>query len=448
MTRLSFLLIVCAVVVPSLCRQGSDDPDNDKKTRLATFDAAWEVIRDKHYDAKLKGIDWNAVRTELRAEAEKAPSDEAMREIIREMLARLGESHFALLAPEAAEDVASTDHEGRLGVLGLEVRLIDHQLMVVAVESKGPADRAGIRPGWIITSIDQKPIKLPKPGQPKADQQSKKVMQWLAASRPLLGVPGTTVVLELKDHRNETIRCELMREKEAGASMRLGFLPPLISKLDYRRVTTEGNRAIGIIRFNVWTVSIMPEFDRALDQLRDCHGIIIDLRGNPGGIGGLVMGIGGHFTPEPVLMGTLKVRGNEMQFNTNPRKSSEDGRVLVPYQGPLAVLLDETSASTSEFFAGGMQESKRARIFGQRSAGMALASQFAKLPNGDTMQYAMADFVLASGARVESHGVKPDEEITHTRAALLGGNDLQLLGAMNWINRQAITPNKKPLRRM
>ena len=113
---------------------------------------------------------------------------------------------------------------------------------------------------------------------------------------------------------------------------------------------------------------------------QDLDGVIIDLRGNPGGLGAMVMGMAGHFVSEPgQSLGEMKLRGTELRFVANPRAEFQR------FHGPVTVLVDELSASTSEVFASGMKHAASARVLGTTSAGMALPSIIESLPNGDRM---------------------------------------------------------------
>jgi carboxyl-terminal processing protease len=156
---------------------------------------------------------------------------------------------------------------------------------------------------------------------------------------------------------------------------------------------------------------------------------VVDLRGNPGGIGGLAMGVAGWFTSQSGLrLGTMYLRAGSIKFAVFPRAE--------PFRGPLAVLVDGCSASTSEIFAGGLQDLKRARIFGTHTAGAALPSMFERLPNGDGFQYAIANYISEGGRRLEGIGVTPDEEVRLTRRQLLAGQDPVLEAAVSWIHKQ------------
>jgi carboxyl-terminal processing protease len=184
----------------------------------------------------------------------------------------------------------------------------------------------------------------------------------------------------------------------------------------------------GYIRFNEFLdpASIMPQFEAALKSFRKAPGVMIDLRGNPGGIGIMAMGIAGFFIDKDgQRLGEMKTRDTTLKFVIFPRPET--------YAGPLAILVDEGSASTSEILAGGLQDLKRARIFGVRTAGAALPSDIVRLPNGDGFQYAQASYTSESGTVLEGAGVKPDVVVEQTREALLAGRDLVVEAADEWI---------------
>jgi carboxyl-terminal processing protease len=164
---------------------------------------------------------------------------------------------------------------------------------------------------------------------------------------------------------------------------------------------------------------------------------VLDLRGNPGGLAAMLMGISGHFLTERTVLGTMKTRETQLRFTANPRQVSAAGERVTPFGGPVAILVDSLTGSASECFAGGMQSIGRARVFGQSSMGQALPAVFDRLPNGDTLIHAYGDFVTADGTRLEGRGVVPDEEVPLTRQDLLAGRDATLERALHWIDRVA-----------
>jgi len=150
----------------------------------------------------------------------------------------------------------------------------------------------------------------------------------------------------------------------------------------------------------------------------------------------MMMGIAGHFIPDAIPLGVMKTRDNELKFTVNPRRVSAAGERVKPYDGPVAILVDGLSGSASECFTGGMQSLNRVRVFGQRTMGAALPSQFDRLPNGDVFIHATGDFVTADGTRLEGRGVLPDQEVPLARAALLAGRDGALEAALAWIDAE------------
>ena len=178
-------------------------------------------------------------------------------------------------------------------------------------------------------------------------------------------------------------------------------------------------------------------FQKAVDKFRSADGVIIDLRGNPGGLAAMIMGVSGHFVGERRPLGTMKTRTNELRFVVNPRTVDGNGQAVPVYAGPVAIVVDSMSGSASECFAGGMQSIGRVRVFGQTTMGQALPALFDKLPNGDVLIHAYGDFVTADGTRLEGRGVIPDEIVPLRREDLLAGRDRSLEAALAWIDSAA-----------
>src|SRR5262245_41364223 len=105
---------------------------------LAAFDEAWQTIHDTHFDPSFNGVDWDALKTELRPRAERARTDAELREVLDDMLGRLGQSHFAVIPSSALPEQAAGAHD-QSGGLGFDVRLREGRLLVVALEAGGAA---------------------------------------------------------------------------------------------------------------------------------------------------------------------------------------------------------------------------------------------------------------------------------------------------------------------
>lgn len=401
---------------------------------LQTFDAAWSIINTTYYDVTFRGVDWNAVRDEFRPRAERARSASELRATIEQMMDRLGESHFAVL-PQVA-DSAELDGVDRSGAPGFDVRPDEDALLVTRVAAGTPA-AAHVRAGDRILAIGgiaaaSLGARLPANLEPRM----RGLEIWRAAMMRLRGPIGSRVDLSIAAPSGETRAVTIQRVDEPGQSVLLGNLPPFKLDVDASSVETPAGGPAGVVRFNVWMAGADAPVAAAIDRFRTARGIVIDLRGNPGGLAGMIMGISGHFFAGPTELGRMTTRTNELKFVANPRKSTPDGRAVEPYAGPVAILVDGLTGSASECFAGGMQSVGRARVFGETSMGQALPASFTRLPNGDTLLHAIADFVTADGTRLEGRGVVPDEIVKMDRKALAEGRDPVLAAALAWIDRQ------------
>ena len=218
-----------------------------------------------------------------------------------------------------------------------------------------------------------------------------------------------------------------------GLVSQFGNLPPLAGLVKADRIATAGG-CVGVIAFNIWLPALVGDLEKAVDQVRTCQGVIIDLRGNPGGLGAMVMGFGGYFVDTIQSLGTMKTRQVALNFVINPRQSRSDGTSAKPFEGPLAIIVDPMTASTSEIFAAGMQRIGRARVFGERSAGAALPALMERLPSGDVFVHAVADFTDPEGRRIEGSGAVPDEIVPLKVQDLAAGRDAPIEAAVRWIS--------------
>jgi len=400
-----------------------------------TFDAAWTIIRDTHFDKTMNGLDWDAVRAELRPRAAAAKSESELRAIIRDMLGRLGLSHFALI-PSTAEAPGGGPRSGGADAdAGFDVRLIGGDLVVTRVSH----DAASlVRPGWRILKIESAATAdLLKALPEGANERLLNVEAWRIAQTRLRGSAGSRVKVTFEKGDGTPVELALERHPEQGEAVTVGHLPTMHVRVEKEKKTTAGGHTVGVIGFNVWMATVDAQFQQAMDQFRGADGIVIDLRGNPGGLAAMLMGISGQFVTERKTLGVMKLRDSELKFAANPRILSATGERVQPYAGPLAILVDAMSGSASECFTGGMQSIGRARVFGQVSMGQALPALFDRLPNGDVLIHAYGDFVTATGTRLEGRGVIPDEIVPLRREDLLTGKDRTLDAALAWIDRTA-----------
>lgn len=404
---------------------------------LDTFDAVWRIVRDTHFDKTYNGVDWEAARTQFRPKAAAAKTTSDLRVVIREMLGLLGQSHFAIV-PATADSTIKPGGDGSAHA-GFDLRLVGTDVLVTEIEPGTGAAAAGVQTGWRLTAVAGKTVdEILKPVQEIEDERVRGLEAWRALQSYLRGGVGSVVEVTFEDGSGALVSRSVTRTQEPGQAVTVGSLPTMYVRVTNQARQTPKGRPVGVVGFNVWMTAVDAPFQRAIDQHRGSAGIVLDLRGNPGGLAAMMMGIAGHFVGDPTPLGVMKTRDNELRFTVNPRRVSAEGKPVSTFEGPVAILVDGLSGSASECFTGGMQSLKRVRVFGQRSMGAALPSQFDRLPNGDVFIHATGDFVAADGTRLEGRGVIPDEDVPLTRKDLLDGRDRVLDAALAWIDTEPV----------
>ena len=404
---------------------------------VAAFDEAWQTIHDTHFDTSFNGVDWDALREELRPRAEKAQTREEVREVIGEMLGRLGQSHFAVFPGESLPDGGGPGAENHSAGLGFDVRLREGKLLVTKIEPKSAAEEAGVHTGWIVRRVGSFDVedawkKMAEAGDALGERRAAFHL-WNATRAQVMGTQGTHEKVAFVDGDDHERELDLERRPRAVTVHEVGpTLPKFYLEFEQSLHERDGKR-IGLIRFSNWFLPVMRPLDEAVDAMRGLDGIVIDLRGNTGGAAAMTMGVAGHFFAESTRLGVMTTRDTTLNILAIPRLTNPSGQSVEPYAGPLALLVDETTGSASEVFAGGLQSVGRARVFGETTAGAVLPAMTTRLSNGDALLHAMGDFETASGTRLEGSGVVPDEPVPVRRADLLVGRDTQLEAALAWI---------------
>ena len=409
-----------AILLPLSLSLHAQFPPAERQRDLDSFEKIWTTIRDTHWEKNPGGLDWQAIHEEFGPRVAASKDRDEARAAMREMLSRLHQTHFAILAA-TVYDAVQGEAQGP-GSPGIDLRVLEGHAVVASVDPGSPAERAGVRPGWTVRAangadLDQTIRRL------SADPAISELALTRALLARLSGPVGGTIPLAFLNGSNAAVMLQLDLATARGTPASFGNLP-----LQHVWFESKKFGATGYIRFNMFldVVRTMDAFGKAIADCKECDGLIVDLRGNPGGLGAMAMGMAGYLVDRPGLrLGTMLMRDAPLNFVINPRQPG--------FGGPVAILMDAESASTSEIFAGGLQDLKRARVFGTRSAAAALPSIIEQLPNGDGFQYAVANYISEGGQPLEGAGVHPDVEVKLTREALLGGHDPVVDAALEWI---------------
>lgn len=422
--------------------------------RLETFEIVWRTVKEQNFDQTFGGLNWDAVRAEFAPRVERARTDRELHLLLQQMINRVGQSHFVIIPPEAIPELPADDEDGadegddgaggedgddeakplRTGLalteqlshgVGLDFRLLGGAAVITRVEPEASAARAGLRPGFVLRSVGGKSVRRILAEFRRAAVYQPYLTHQLTdeiVATYLNGLAGTTVRVTYLDERDRLRAATLTRERLKGEmSQPVVSLPPQFVEFESRRL----RRDIGYIRFNLFAGTVLEKFCAALRSMRDAPGVVVDLRGNRGGLLGMIYGMGGLIVHAPTSFGTLTTRTGRLGLRAYPQSQ--------PYEGQVVVIVDNETVSAGEVFAAGLQDAGRAVVIGEMSAGQTLPSRTKQLPTGAILQYAFADFKTPYGRRLEGAGVVPNVEVRLDRRSLLRGIDPQLEAAIETI---------------
>jgi carboxyl-terminal processing protease len=379
----------------------------DAAARERAFDFVWNTI-DRHYhDPHFNGVDWKAIGARYKPLARAAPDDDAFWDVLDRMAGELHDAHTRVESPQRVE---LRKHEETI-TLGFTFAKVDGRLAVTSVGGDSDAWWAGVRPGMTLVRIGTEP----------AQQAYDRLM---AQTR----FESTERARHLRVLRriisgDEGSKMEFAFEREDGTL--------IAATLTRRRVSTRASEShrilpsgFGYLRLTQWTLGVTPRALDGIEALSKTPGIIIDLRGNPGGAVQAVNWMLERFFDQPTELGRTTTRTGasiSLLFGAVEiikLKTAVPGRKDA-YKGPVVILVNAQSASGSELFAGTMQAAGRAKVVGEPSCGCLLGFLgYARIPGGAELAYSEVGFVMANGKRIEGEGVLPDVPVPATLADL------------------------------
>jgi carboxyl-terminal processing protease len=384
----------------------------DAAARERAFEFVWDTIDERYHDPGFNGVDWRAVGERYRPLAMAAKDDDAFWDVLDRMTGELHDSHTRVESPKKVE-LRKRDQSISLGFSFLPV---EGKLAVAFVNRESDAWWAGVRPGMTLARIDGEPAQAVYDrllAEERFDSTDR-ARHLRAVRRIIFGEAGTRVAFTFE-------RADGTRFDVSLARRRVEYHPA-----STHRVLPSG---FGYLRMSSWTLGVAMRALERIDELSKTPGLIIDLRGNPGGSVHAVNEMLEKFftrrtevgrtttrTGKPVslLFGTVEIIRLHREVSGSPDA----------YTGPVVILVDALSASGSELFAGTMQATGRAKVAGQPSCGCLLGYLgYAHIPGGAELAYSEVGFVTSNGKRIEGEGVVPDVTIPVTLHDLQLGRD-------------------------
>ncbi len=446
----SLVLNAVGGVAHVLAAEQPAQPTLSEADALASFDQVWEQVRRQYFDFERIESDWEQAREQLRPRAAQATDVVALREVLHELLDQIGESHFGILPIEAFEQMAALEEgadeaveiapEAPRASTGLAVRWVEGSIRVSEVGARSPASEAGIEPGWTLLVVDEFAIdpaveRIAAIADEGDRRRARTRLEYALQYRLTYPRPEHEMDLVFLDAAGDERRPALSGRPLEHGAVQIGYLPPMTFEFSLRRLDIPAG-CVSVLSFSTWVPALIDEFQGRRDEIFGCDALVLDLRGNPGGVLATMVTLANDLFEETALLGTLLRSDARLEFRAFPRRVAMDGTRLSPFTGPVAVLIDSMSGSTSEMFAAGMQAQGRARLFGERSAGMALPSRMLPLASGDYLMYAFADYQDSLGRRIEGAGVQPDQPVPLDAENITDVPSPVLQAGLDWITDQ------------
>ena len=333
------------------------------------------------------------------------------------MLASLEDPHTMLLEPDLAErfEEKSTGHY--VGI-GAELTRDPMGAKIKRVFKNSPAQAIGLKPNDIVTRVDGKSV------------VGKDLFE---VSESIRGESGSTVRLSV--FRENTSQPLTFRVRRRAVDIQDVYGTVL------QAGAPSVNVPIGYLEVRSFSETIMSQFDEELASLesRGIKGLIIDMRGNPGGLLSAAVDMSARFIDGKEIT-RMKMRNGEPEVFVSP-SGWADGRTY-----PLVVLVDENSASAAEIFTGAIKIYHRGTIVGKRTYGKGSVQRMLSMADGSQIKLTIARYYLPNGESIQrretpegefiSGGIEPDVEVEKDRLAVNGdpATDNQLRKAISIVS--------------
>jgi len=317
-----------------------------------------------------------------RSYVEKVKDEKLIDGALSGMLSNL-DPHSTYMNKEMYQQM-QVDTTGQFGGLGIEISAAEGGIRIVAPIEDTPAWRAGIKAGDIIIKIDS---------------QLTRDMSLPEAVKLMRGKPGTPIVLVIfRTGEHGPLEFKIVRAVIKVKSVKGDFVAPAYA---YLRITQFQERTAKLLKAKVAELT-----KQAGGHL---SGAVLDLRNNPGGLLNQAVAVSDLLMDKGGIVSTKSRTGRNLSFDAKP------GDILEGV--PIAVLINNGSASASEIVAGALQDNHRAVLIGTQSFGKGSVQSVVALPDGSAVKLTTALYYTPSGRSIQATGIKPDVAVEQVRIA-------------------------------
>jgi carboxyl-terminal processing protease len=346
------------------------------------FLTSWDELREEYYDKTLNDQDWDKWRLKYVNEIE---TKEDAYIAIDSIIESLDDPYTRFLRPDEFEE-QNIGISSKLYGIGVNISEIKGKTTIVGVLDDTPAKKVGLKAGDIILKVNKEDIKGYKIND---------------VAKLVRGPAESKVTIEIL--RDKKIIIYKIKRKEIKIKT---------VKLDM----TENIAHITISSFLSQDTPV--EVQEALDKSSKAKGIILDLRGNTGGL-----------LPNAVIIANMFLpKGNIVSIvDRNGKKTNIEAQSNYEYiKKPLVILINQGSASASEILSGALKDYNRAVLVGEKTFGKGLVQKIETIQDDNGLNITIAKYLTPSGKDINKKGIEPDYKVEYTKADFLAKKDPQL----------------------
>ncbi|MED1468642.1 S41 family peptidase [Bacillus salipaludis] len=343
---------------------GNSAPDNKDHSSLTNDTENLEKV-DQAYDLILNRY------------VEKVDRNKLVEGAIQGMLSTLNDPYSVYMDKETAKQFTQTLDSSFEGI-GAEVGMENGKIVIVSPFKGSPAEKAGLKPHDQILKVDGKSVQG---------------LDLNKATLKIRGKKGTTVKLEIaRPSLKDPITIEVMRDEIPLETV-------------HSSTKEQNGKKIGYLQVTSFSENTAADFKKELGSLEDNHieGLIIDVRGNPGGYLNSVENILKEFVPKDKPMVQIEKRNGDRERFFSSLKEKKDY--------PVVVLVDKGSASASEILAGALKEADGYQLVGETTFGKGTVQQPVSMGDGSNIKLTLFKWLTPDGNWIHKKGIKPDVEI-------------------------------------